>query len=173
MKIVKFVLLLIGVVVFLGIASYFTTSMDWLGAFPEGECRLNIRNVDGARVKGAVLRLYRGETNEPAYKQPILNYVPDKELSSDENGRIVAYTGYSGKFGGHSWKLFWLIPMGDKGPEYNCELSAAGYKPAKFSIHQLWKTRNQFREDFHITKETFDNRELEFLVYENTFTLER
>jgi hypothetical protein len=170
-KIVKVAVALVGLLAF---ASYLTTSIIWDGGFPSGEFRLNIRNGEGQPVKGAVLRVYRGGTRDLAFEYPLDNHLPGQELVSDDNGRITAIRKNGGlQFGGHAWQLFWVIPIGAKAPEYDCEITAAGYKPSTFQIGRLFESPHTYYEDFPKTKLKVNGEELELQIYEHTFTLER
>src|SRR5262249_9290558 len=120
----------VAVVGLVALASCMTTSIYWDGGFPSGEFRVNVRDLEGKPVKGAVLRVYRGSTRELASGYPLDNHITGQELVSDENGRITApWKDGSMQFGGHAWQLFWVIPIGAKVPKYDCEITADGFKP--------------------------------------------
>ncbi len=115
-----------------------TTAIQWDGGFPSGELRVILRDSEGKPVKGAILRVYRGGTRDLAFGWPVDNHVAGRDLIGDESGQIVAFHRSSGSdFGGHSWELFWVIPMGAKAPDYDCEISAKGFKRLNFSIYRL------------------------------------
>src|SRR5262249_8691078 len=162
------------VVGFLALASYFTTSVIWDGGFPAGEFRVDLRDSEGKPVKGAILRVYHGGTRDPAFKYPLDNHLADQELVSDESGRITAMRRYGGlQCGGHAWELFWVIPMGAKAPQYDCEITAEGFKPLNFRIRRLFESPHRYYEDFPKTKLKENGEEIELPVYKHTFTLER
>jgi hypothetical protein len=162
-----------AVLALLALASYRTTyCMRW-GGFPSGEFRLNVRDGSGQPVKGAIMHVYRGGTRDLAYKYPLDNYLPGRELVSDDSGRVTAIRKYGGlQFGGEGWALFWVIPMGVKAPTFDCEITAEGFKPLKFSVRRLFESPYQFYEDFPKTKLEVDGEEIELPIYEHTFTLE-
>jgi hypothetical protein len=135
----------VTVVALLAVASYYTTSHYWDGGFPAGEFRVYVHDQDGTPIEGATLRVYRGGTRDLAFKYPLDNHLADQELVSDENGRITAIRKRGGlQFGGHGWYLFWVIPMGAKAPEYDCEITATGFKPLKFGIWRLFESPHNF-----------------------------
>jgi len=161
-----------GVFGFLALASYFTTSIIWDGGFPSGEFRLDIRNPEGLPVKGAVLRIFHGGTRDLAFKYPLDNHLADQELISDEKGRITGIREHGGlQFGGHAWQLFWIIPIGAKGPQYDCEITADGYQPLKFPVRRLFESPHMYYEDFPKATLKVKGKEIELPVYAHTFTL--
>ena len=163
-----------GVAGLLALASYMTTSIIRDGGFPSGEFRLDVRDPQGEPVKGAVLRVYRGGTRELAFDYPLDNHVANRDLVSDESGRITAMRKYGGlQFGGQAWRLFWVIPMGAKAPEFDCEITAEGFKPLKFGVVRLFGSPHKYYEDFARTKVMVDGEEIELGIYDHTFTLER
>src|SRR5262249_41225056 len=130
---IRFIVVAIAVLGALALASYLTTASDWDGGFPAGEFRLNIRNTNGQPVKGAILRVYHGGTRGDAFEYPLNNYLSDQMPVSDDNGRMIALQQHRGlQFGGFSWDLFWIIPIGAKPPKYDCEITADGYRPLGF-----------------------------------------
>jgi hypothetical protein len=173
-RLLKVATILVAMVGLLALASFLTTSIIWDGGFPSGEFRLNLRDPEGKPVKGAVLCVYRGGTRDLAFEYPLDNHVAAQELVSDESGRITAIRKRGGlQFGGHAWLLFWVIPMGAKAPEYDCEITAQGFKPVKFRVWKLFESPHKYYEDFPKTKVKVDGKEFELPIYEHAFTLER
>ena len=165
----------VAVVCALALTSYLTTSVTWDGAFPRGAFRLNVRSPEGEPVKGAVLRVCQSGTRELAFGHPLHNYLPGQDLVSDESGVITAIRKNSlPRFGGHSWQLFWVIGMGAKAPEYDCEITARGYEPLRFSVWRLFESEYTFRKGFFPKlNQKVDGKEIKLRIYEHTFTLER
>lgn len=158
----------------LALASYATTSIIWDGGFPSGEFRVNVRDPEGRPVRGAALRVYRGRTRDLASGYPLDNHTTGQELVSDDSGRITAIRKHGGpQFGGHAWLLFWVIPMGAKAPEYDCEITAEGFKPLKFPVWRLFESPHRYYADFPKTELEVDGKVVEAPIYENTFSLER
>jgi len=150
------------------------TSIIWDGGFPSGEFRVQVRDTEGKPVKGAVLRVYRGDTRDLAFQYPVDNHVAGQELVTNENGRMTAIRKRGGiQFGGHAWQLFWVIPMGAKAREYDCEITAEGFKPLKFRVWRLFESPHMYYEDFPKAKSVVDGEEIELNIYEHTFALER
>lgn len=157
----------------LALASYFTTGMFWDGGFPQGEFRVDLKDADGKPVQGAILRVYHGGTRTLAFQYPLDNHVAGKDLASDEQGRITAVREQGGlQFGGFAWLLFWVIPMGAKAPQYDCAITADGFKPLSFQIDRLFEMPYQSYEDFPKSKQTVDGKEIELPIYQHTFTLQ-
>ncbi len=170
----KTIAILVGVVGFLALASYATTSITWDGGFPAGEFRINVRDPDGKPVQAAVLRVYHGGSRNLAFKYPLDNHLPGQQLVSDENGRITAIRKWGGsQFGGDAWKLFWVIPMEAQAPDYDCEITAPGFKPLKFSIRKLFVSRFATYEEFPKTELKVDGKEVELPIYEHNLLMER
>ena len=170
----KIAAIVLGVVGFFALASYVMTSRFWDGGFPSGEFRIDLHDSDGRPIQGGVLRVYHGGTRDLAFNYPLDNHVPGHELVSDERGRITAIRKDGGlQFGGHAWELFWVIPLGAKAPQYDCEITAEGFKPLKFRIWRLFDSPYKSYEDFPKTNLTVQGTDLELPVYEHAFTLER
>jgi hypothetical protein len=169
----KCAVILLGLLVFLALASVITTFGFWDASLPSGEFRLTIRDADGKPVKGAILRIYRGGTREIAIHYPLENKEGGRAFVSDEKGRITALRKSDWRFGGNVWHLFWLIPMGDKVPEYDCEITAEAFKPLKFSARDLSRSPHQSHEDFPKTKIKIAGEEVILRIYEHTYTLGR
>ncbi len=166
--------ILAAVVGLLALASYLTTCVIWDGGFPSGEFRLNVRDPQGQPVKGAVLRVYHGGTRDPAFEYPLDNHMAGRDLVSDDNGRITAIRKRDGlQFGGKAWQLFWVIPMGAKAPEYDCEITAQGFKPLTFRVWRLFESPYTYYEDFPKTRLMVDGEEIELKIYEHSFTMQR
>jgi hypothetical protein len=139
----KMVALFVAVLGTLALASYLTTGIFWDGGFPSGEFRLNIQDANGRPVRGALLRVYHTDSRDLAYGYPLDNHVSGRDLVSDESGRITAIRKNSGlQFGGASWRLFWVILMGEKAPQYDCEISADNFASLKFPWHRLLSDRD-------------------------------
>src|SRR5260370_11703369 len=100
------------IVALLALASYFTTGIFWVGAFPAGEYLINVHDPTDNPIPGAKLRIYHCGTSEPAFRFPFDNHRADQPLVSNVNGRVTAILSPSrAVFGGFSWRLFWLIPI--------------------------------------------------------------
>jgi hypothetical protein len=171
---VKIAAAAVAVVGLLALASYQTTSIIWDGGFPSGEFRVSVRGPEGKPVRGAVLRVYHGGTRELASRYPLDDHVTGQEFVSDDSGRITAIRKHGGlQFGGHEWRLFWVIPMGAKAPEYDCEITAEGFKPLQFPVWRLFESPHRSYEDFPKTKLEVEGKEVEIKIYEHAFTMER
>ncbi|MCH7726652.1 MAG: hypothetical protein IH991_09265 [Planctomycetes bacterium] len=137
----KIATLIVAVVGLLALASCLTTGIQWDGGFPGGEFRVILHNPEGKPVKGAILRVYHSGTRDLAFGYPLDNHVAGRDLISDESGWITAFHESRGsEFGGHSWELFWVITMGAKAPDYDCEISAVGFKRLTFSVCRLFNS---------------------------------
>lgn len=133
-------LLYIFISLLLALASYVTTIRNWDGSFPSGEFHLQIQNQTGTPIKGAKLNIYKGIIKQHAFGYPFGNYQAENSLISNEAGEIViTHHSLGFEFGGTRWYLFWIIPMGQRSPTFNCEITADGYETGKFSINQIFK----------------------------------
>ncbi len=158
----------------LALASYLTTSVIWDGGFPSGEFRIHVRDSQGKPVPSAALRVYHGGSRKLTSGYPLDNHVTGQDLVSGDDGQITTVRKRGGiQFGGHAWRLFWIIPMGAKVPDYDCEITADGFHPLKFPVQRLFKSEHRFYEEFPKTKLRVGDKEIELKVYEQTFTLER
>ncbi|OAI48353.1 hypothetical protein AYO44_07200 [Planctomycetaceae bacterium SCGC AG-212-F19] len=156
----------------LGLASYWTTYGCWLGGFPAGEFRITIRGPANEPVSGAELVVRPAAEEDGTIRYTLDSQRPDTRLVSNDVGRIIAVSrGYN--FGGNTWELFWVIPMGWRGPRYDCEIMAEGFRPLRFPLRRLFETPYLNYAAFPKTKVNVNGRELELPVYEHTFTLER
>lgn len=135
---------------------------------------MNVFDPDGAPVQGATLRVYHGGTTNPAFGYPLYNHRKADDLVSDTKGRITPIRlGGGCQFGGFSWRLFWVVPMGARAPKFDCEISAEGYTPLTFPVQRLFRTPHRYYDDFGKSKITIEDVEVELPVYENTFTMKR
>ena len=93
------------------------------------------------------------------------------DLVSDKDGSIVTFHVSRGmEFGGLDWKLFWIFPMGRGAPEFDCEITAAGYKSHKFGFGRLYKTSSDPKE-LPVSKVTVDGKTRALPIYDHTFAL--
>lgn len=139
----------------LALASFLTTQEDWDGGFPKGEFRIAIRDRDGRPVPGAVVRAYGATTGLPA----------------DADGRVTMAQPRGGfQFGGHRWRLFWAVPMGDQPPGYVWEVTAAGFRPHRVGWPELNAAPRSTDEP---TARWDQDPSAELPVYEVPVTLER
>ncbi|MFW6157808.1 MAG: hypothetical protein ACOC8E_00450 [Planctomycetota bacterium] len=162
------IVLLIAAAVAAGFASCATTTYDWIGGLPEAEVRLRVLGPDGQPLKGATLYIYDGRTGQAAWTDVVLNFGPG--LVSDEEGRITLVTNPS-RYGGRGWYLFWFIPMGDRGPDYQCEIRADGFESLRFDVWRLFDAPYTSYDDIPKTTRRLYGREIELPLYEHTFTL--
>lgn len=162
------------IAVALAVASNMTTGMNWDGGFPAGVFQLSIKDGEGRPVRNAVLRVYRGGTTDSALRYPLEDHLVDGDLVSDEDGRITTVRKNGGlQFGGYRWRLFWLIPIGAKAPQFDCEITANGFKPLKFDVWRLFESSYATYDDFPKTTVTVDGKGTELPIYEQSFKLAR
>lgn len=127
------------VVAALGIASYLTTAHRWLGALPLGECKIKVVNEMAEPLEGCELNVYRQGSRENVTEEHFDEARSGRKLVSDSMGRISCHAIKGGKFGGLSWRLLWVFPMGASRPEYDCRISCNSYETATFSIWELFE----------------------------------
>lgn len=128
----------------LGLVSILKTMGIAEGAFPSGEFELKIHDESGGLIEGAVLNIYEGGTRSPAFGYPIDNYSAQSKPTTNDLGLLKAIHKDRGfEYGGPSFGLYWLIPIDSPVPQFDCEITAEGYKPTVFPIDQLFKEHSQ------------------------------
>ena len=163
-----------GIGLLLAFLSFLTTSVQWSGGFPSGEFQIDVVDSSGRPVEGAVLNVYRGGTRELAEGYPLDDHTTGRELVSSKTGRIVVLRRHGGsQFGGHAWMLFWFIRMGVQAPKFDCEITAEGFKPLRFSVNRLFDSDHKFYENFPKTTIEENGETIELSIYEHAFTLEK
>jgi hypothetical protein len=176
-RMAKIAAIVVSVIGFLALASYVTTGgLGGLaeGGFAAGEFRLTVTDPAGKPVEGAILRIYRHGTRSLAFGYPLDNHLAGQDLVSDKNGRITVIRKWGGiSWGVKEWDLFWIIPMGDNPPDFDCEISAKNFETHRFSIWQLCGYDGSLNghEVFPGAKLTVDGKEIELRVYWFAFTL--
>jgi hypothetical protein len=163
----------VGVVGFLVLASYETTSIEWVGGFPSAQFHVNVCDSEGKPIRGAVLRVYRSGTHDMASSYRLDDRLTGQEPASDDTGRITAICKYGLNFGGDSWRLLWIVPMGAQAPKLDCEIAAPGFRPLNFPLWRLYESPHVSYGDFPKARLTMDGKEVELPIYEHTLTLER
>ena len=163
--------ILIVLLLVLAFASIETTGVIWDGGFPSAEFRLIVLDENSQPIQGAILHVYEHKKRELAFKYPLDNYTSDRDLVSDKDGSIVTFHVSRGmEFGGLDWKLFWIFPIGRGAPEFDCEITAAGYKSYKFGFARLYKTSSDPKE-LPVSKVTVDGKTRALPIYNHTFAL--
>lgn len=173
MRYMKSVAVIVGIIGLLALASFITSSVRWTGGYPAAEFRLQVHDSKGQPIPNAEFRIYDGGTRHLAFNRPINNHVAGQNLLGDANGVITAVSANGMQFGGHTWWLFWLIPIGAKAPPFDCEITAPGYEPLAFPIRKLSETSHQSYDEFPKTNVIVNGEQIELPIYEHTFTLER
>jgi hypothetical protein len=139
------------------------------GGFPPAELHIHVVDGQGQAIREAVLHVYRSGSRQATSEYPIY----EAEPTSDEQGRLTCHQIHTGfQWGGRGCYLFWCIRTGPTAPQYDCEITAAGYRPLRFDIWRLFESPHHFYED--LPKSTFrvEGREVELPVYEHEFTLQ-
>ena len=159
--------LLVGIGL-LAAASWVTTQEDWDGGFPAGVVRLDVRTPDGQPIPAATFDTYDA-TGQSSGGYPFLQPI----TPGDANGLITVTQPRAGiQFGGHRWRLFWSIRMGDKTPRYECEIAAPGFRARRLSVFELFASAHRTEERVRFKWPERD-RETELAVYDAIITLER
>ena len=120
------------------------TGILWDGGFAQTEFEISFRDADGNPVPGVELRV-EDRQGRAFYYYPVTDFAPDQAPISDENGTMIFHhVRHSLEFGGHSWHLFFVIPMGDDTPRYVCRFLLNGRDIARIPYEQLSRdgTRN-------------------------------
>jgi hypothetical protein len=148
-----------------------TSTFD--GFFPSGEYHFNITNSENEPVKGASLKVYEGETQNPAFEYPIDNYHSDTDLFSDESGLIIAIHRPRGfEFGGSCQHFLIVFTRCDETPKYDFVITADGYKTVKFSDEVIYEL-DHIRDAIGTSKVVLENgQEEEIPIFELVYVLE-
>jgi hypothetical protein len=171
-----FVLVALAILVCISLAcvSFGTTGYIWDGAFPAGEYHLMIGDHQGKPVQGAVLNICRTGSRTPSYGYPFDNYAEGGELVSDQQGQISVYHVSRGfEFGGRSWVLFWLIPMGSDSPQYELEIAADGYTSAKMPADRVFELAYNSSGTEPASTVDINGEAIELRVFEMPVVLEK
>jgi hypothetical protein len=164
----KFMLGSTAILVALVILSYATTSRQWDAGFPPTEIRLTVLDEQDSPVPGATLSVY------DEGQQRIPDFFHEGHLVTDRNGELVCHQVVEGfQFGGHSWKLLWILRCGDAPPTYRCLIAAAGYKPFSQPVQQLVRPKADNNDHVEQTSFRYDGRVVEMKVLRRVIRLER
>ncbi len=139
--------------------AYFTTTCEAVDCgYPPGMFRMTLRDSDGKPVEGAVFRIDRAGTRTPAYRTPLENHIAEQNLVSDATGQLAAYHTFNGiDFGGTVWHVFGAFHFGFHTPQFDCEITADGFKPYRFSVWRLFDAADDhFRDAPKATLKTGD-----------------
>src|SRR5262249_41742676 len=121
--------LAVGAMVFFGLGLLSTvTCVIWDGGFCRAEFRITFRDAQGRPVEGVELRV-EDERGSEFFHYPVTDYLPGQVPAADADGTLVFHHAtYSGlEFGGQSYYLFFVIPVGQHhGPTYVCRFLYRG-----------------------------------------------
>jgi hypothetical protein len=119
----------------------------WDGGFPNVECRLKFVDANNKPVPGVTLTVFT-EGGGVCHFYPVDEFVPDRPVISDAEGRMVfRHTGGGLEFAGHEYYNLFGMRIGEtSAPRYRCMFSLDGREvfstPFNFH-HPEW---NQFRQ---------------------------
>ena len=152
------------------LASRLTTVEVWHAGLPSGEVRVQVRSSDGRPVPHATLAVFDASTGRPAVGYPFREPTP---ATADERGRLVLTQPLKGvQSHGTRWRLFWVLPMGDlHPPRFDCEMAAAGFRPARMDVMALFRTELP-ADDLPRVKRDLGGWEVELPIREVTVTLQ-
>jgi hypothetical protein len=154
----------VGVATLLTAASYFTTGRFWTGGFLDGEFRLTVVDGAGEPIRGAVFHISNSGNRRHDDLIPFNGKQQGNTWKTDDDGKIVLIQPKLQKYGGFSWSLFWVIPMGAEAARFECELGADGYQTIRFPIWRLYESPHVMREDFPMSKRGLPIREHRFTL---------
>jgi hypothetical protein len=152
-------------------ASWLTTHDNWEGGFPAGAIRLTVRTTDGRPIPGAEFQVYRPDGGRPPDFSPFL----DPGRPTDARGRLtVAQPHFGIMWGGERWRLFWVVPIGDRPgrPEIYYEVAAAGFRPVRVGVFDLFAAARPTAEQIRVSWPA-NAREVELPLYETEIVLEQ
>jgi len=143
-------------VVGVAIASVLTSpTFHWDGGYPLAQLQLTFVDTQGVPVQKVELLL---DSSRTSLSKPLLLKVYPLEqagfpLIADSNGSITCFTGGQ-SFGGTSWYLFWVIPMGRHPSDFCIPVSFIhpDYNEKKFSLSGLLRNDIKKYADFPKTQ---------------------
>ena len=150
-------------------ASYLTTNHTWTGAFPT--CEVSIQIVDEKRdpIRGAWLVVLSEDGIPLVRDSPFL----EKQIVSNHDGLMTMHQIDDNKeFGGSSWQLLWFYRIGARYPSSVCQIIAAGYKPKKVRIRDIFKSNMKYYEDMEKLDVIIDGKSYRLPVYRHVIDLE-
>jgi hypothetical protein len=169
-------LISLSITLVLAVTSYTSTQVMWDGMFPSGEYHLFIQDKAGNPIQGAVLNVFEGASARHAFKYPFDDYLSENSFISNSSGEIIITHYPRGlEFGGISWRLFWLIPIGIGGPKFTCQITAEGYKVDRFSSDEIFDMAYAtYKDDSAPRKLIYSNgNEYTIMVLGKTMVLEK
>jgi hypothetical protein len=110
----------------------------WQGTFVEGEFIVRVVDERGKVIR-RVEMLVEDNGGRPAYYYPVSNFTPRANVVSDADGTLVFYhiKRPPPEFGGNCRYVFFLYPIGDQPPVYNCVFVRDGRRIGKVAYHVL------------------------------------
>jgi hypothetical protein len=157
-------LLVLGLLSFV---SYYDTALNWHQSFPPAEVRLNVVDEAGAPVSGAELQIFSHE-DEQVFDWPFVEQI----MVSDASGGIVCHQIHYGvQYGGTSWELFWIIPMGSDKSPYKCRIVREGFQPLTFRLTDLFEL-NGFNSKENAIFEVNGTKQ-RLLIFERKYTMKK
>jgi len=112
----------------------------WDGSWWQEEYRITFLDHAGRPVEGVQLRV-ENAAGSNFYHFPVTDYLPNHLPASDADGVLVFHHAPRHGVSGHSWWLFFLIPMGEhSGPIYVCRFLLDGKEVHRIRYNDLVNT---------------------------------
>ena len=150
-KIIAIAAIMMCVIVVVGVLSWLTSCISWIGGIPEGEWAICVQDNQGTVLPHACLTVlsadgepltFRAHGSAEEAGELFDNYSTPKSVCADENGVLRLKNSCHFGFGGSYWKLFWIWRIGADPQEISprswlLKISAPGYKAATMTVGDL------------------------------------
>ncbi|TWT73789.1 hypothetical protein Pla123a_36830 [Posidoniimonas polymericola] len=103
--------------------------MNWDGGYLEAQFAISVRDNAGRPIEGATLQVFN-EDDTPHTRRLV------GDNTTDTNGQMTLVSPGSG-FGGQSWFLFMLVPIGAHSPQPYVVLSHPDFEQQSYNYHRL------------------------------------
>lgn len=103
--------------------------MHWSGGYLEAQFEITVRDDRGVPIEGATLQVF-DEDHTPTTRRLL------GSNDTDTNGRMTLVSPGSG-YGGESWFLFMLVPIGANSPQPYLVLSHPDFEQQSYNYHRF------------------------------------
>jgi hypothetical protein len=143
-KKIKYLFIGVGIVIVLGVLSWFTTYAVGDGWIEPRTWTVQVINRGGQPVQGAALVL-DGPKYDPSKRYVFQNYRGPNSLTSDKTGLIYLKNKTGIGYGNSWWDLFGIYPMGNRDVPFLTKhyvlISAPGYETVALSPYEIMEKK--------------------------------